>query len=640
MLQSIRDRAHGWLAWIIIGLIVIPFALWGIQSYLGNAGDVEVARIGGTDISQNEFQQAYEQQRQRMRSLLGNNSALLDDAKLKQSVIDGLVANEVIGQSIGEMGLRISNAELARRIQSMPEFQKNGQFSRANFLEQLRRLGLTPGKAEASVRDSFLKEQLTAGITSMAMVTQGELDEAIRLKNQQREVGYLIVPWKNFEKQVTVDETAIKQYFEERRSTFVNPEQVSIEYIELSASDLAKNIKADEQELHKLYEEQRANFAVEEQRRASQIVIAPEKTSDETALAAASTKADDLRKRLQAGEDFAKLAQEFSKDMATAGSGGDLGFVAKGSLDPAVELALSTLKLNEVSQPVKSPAGFHILKVTQIKPASIKSFQEVRAELEKEYQQRKGQDQFFEKSEPLTNFVYENPDTLTVAARELGLPVKTTGFFSRKGGADSITSQAKVINAAFSDEALNQGYNSEPIELGENHLVVLRVKEHKTASARTLEQERQAITERLRTNIAQSKAQAAGELIQARLNKGEDPQTIAKEYQVEWIKPVLVGREPANEKIPAAIASAAFALPKPGKAVKNSPAVGGQPLDSGDYAVIAVYAVKEGSPTAMDAAGRLALRRELQRTRAEDEYRNFVNELKAETKIVVYQDKL
>lgn len=645
MLQSIRDRAQGWLAWVIVGLIIVPFALWGMQEYIGNDSDVNIARVGGyfdgTDISQREFQQVYEQQRQRIRSLLGDNSDLLDEAKIKQTVIESLISNEVLRRSTRELGLRVSNAQLAGEIQSMQEFQDNGQFSKTVFLEQLRAAGLTPEGFEARVRDSLLTEQLNAGITSMTLVTQGELDEAIRLKNQQREIGYLILPWKNFEKQVTVDEAAVKKYYDEHRNNLVNPEQVSIEYLELSVNDLAKNIQSDEQELRKLYEEQRASFAVEERRRASQIVISPEKDGDAEALAAASVKAGELVKRLQAGEDFAKLAKEYSKDATTANAGGDLGFVTKGSLDPNVDQSLYALKPGELSQPVKSPAGFHILKLTDIKPAHTKPFEEVRADVEEDYRQTKAQEQFFEKSEPLTNFVYENPDTLTVAAKELGLQVVTTELFSRKGMAGNVTSHPKVLNAAFSDEVLGQGYNSEPIEIGENHLIVLRVKEHREASARTLEQERQAITEKLRALAAQDKARAAGVAIQKRLTQDTDPQIIATEYQAEWAKAGFVGREDTAIKT-AGIVNAAFALPKPGKntPAKKTPVVGGESLVSGDYAVIAVYAVKEGSPAALEAPARLALRRELQRSKAESEYQNFVSELKEETEIVVHQDNL
>ncbi len=641
MLQSIRDRSQGWLSWIIIGLIAVPFALWGVQEYVSDDVDINVASIGDTNITQQEFLQAYEQQRQRMRSLLGDDSSSLNEEKIKQDVIDSLVTNEVLRQSTDQLGLQISNTQLARQIQSMQEFQQNGQFSKAVFLEQLRGAGLTPEGFEGRVRDGLLTEQLNAGVTSMAVVTQHELDEAIRLKNQQREIGYLILPWENFKKDVTVTEAEVKQYYDEHRNSLVNPEQVSIEYIELSVDDLAKHIKPDEQELRKLYEEQRANFAVEEQRRASQILIKPSNDADDAALANASSKANNLLKRLRTGEDFGELAKEYSQDTATATTGGDLGFISKGALDPAIEQAIYSLKPGELSEPIESPAGFHILKLTEIKPAHTKPFEEVRTDLDKEYRQIKAQEQFFEKSEPLTNLVFENPDTLDVAAKELNLQIKTTDLFSRNGGTDNITSQDKVISAAFSDEVLSQGFNSEPVEIGENHLVVLRVKEHNKSSVRSLEQERQSITEKLRKAGAQNKAREAGKLIQKRLAEGADPEVIAKEYQTDWVKPGFVGREDSSVKNPA-IVNAAFALSKANKlaSAKSSPVFGGKSLDSGDYAVIAVYSIKEGTPTAMDASARLALRRELQRIRAESEYQNFVNELKEETEIVVYKDKL
>lgn len=639
MLQTIRDRAQGWLAWIIVGLLIIPFALWGIQEYLGNDAEVSVARVDGTDISQREFQNAYEQQRERVRAMLGADAKSLDEAKIKQGVLDGLIRNEVLRQATDTLALRVGNAQLAREIQSIPDFQKDGQFSKQQFTELLRRQGLNAERFEALVKASLLSDQLNAAVTGTAITTRHELDEAIRLKNQQREIGYFIVPWQNFKQDVKVDDAAIVRHYEQNRERFVTPEQVSIEYLELSAQDLAKGIQPDEQALRKLYEELRANFSVGEQRRVSHILFTLPPNADDKTITAAKDKAEGALKRLRAGEPFAKLAKEYSQDMATAQKGGDLGFVEPGMLDPLVEAALSAVKPGEPGELVQGSSGFHIVKVTELKPARVKTFDEVRAELEAEYRQRTAQQQFFEKAEPLANLVYENPDTLEIAARELGLKIRRSDLFSRAGDS-GISADPKVVGAAFSADVLERGYNSEPIEIGANHLVVLRVKEHKPAAPRALADVKQEIGEELRTQAAQDRARALGETLQKRLSEGADPQALAKEHALQWVKTDFIGRAD-NAVAEPAVVDVAFALGKPqGAAAKTVPVVGGKRLASGDYAVIAVFGVKDGSPAALESSARLALQRQLQRGRADSEYQGFIDKLKSQTKIVVYQDKL
>lgn len=638
MLQTIRDRAQGWLAWIIVGLLIIPFALWGIQEYLGNDVEISVARVDGTDISQREFQNAYEQQRERVRAMLGADAKSLDEAKIKQAVLDGLIRNEVLRQATDTLALRVGNEQLAREIQSIPDFQKDGQFSKQQFTELLRRQGLNAERFEALVRASLLSDQLNAAVTGTAITTRHELDEAIRLKNQQREIGYFIVPWQNFKQDVKVDDAAITRHYEQNRERFVTPEQASIEYLELSAQDLAKGIQPDEQALRKLYEELRANFSVGEQRRVSHILFTLPPNADDKTITAAKDKAEGALKRLRAGEPFAKLAKEYSQDTATAQKGGDLGFVEPGMLDPMVESALSAVKPGEPGELVQGTSGFHIVKVTEVKPARVKTFDEVRAELEAEYRQRTAQQQFFEKAEPLANLVYENPDTLEIAARELGLKVQRSELFSRAGGS-GISADPKVVGAAFSADVLERGYNSEPIEIGANHLVVLRVKEHKPVAPRALADVKQEIGEKLRTQAAQDRARALGETLQKRLSVGADPQALAKEHALQWVKTDFIGRTDSAVAEPAVV-DVAFALGRPQGAAKTVPVVGGKRLASGDYAVIAVFGVKDGSPAALESSARLALQRQLQRGRADSEYQGFVDKLKSQTKIVVYQDKL
>lgn len=638
MLQNIRDKTQTWIIWVIMALIIIPFALWGIGDYMQPDSDINVAKVDDSEITLNQFQQAYEQQQQRLRSMLGSDFKAPEEEKMKQDVLDRLIRSAVLQESAAELGLRVSDQQLSKQILSMAEFQDNGQFSKKRYEEVLRSQGLATQGLEKSLRQALVTEQLQAGITSTAIVTAHEVDNAIRLKKQQREIGYLVLPKEQFKKEVTISERAVKEHYEANRESLISPEQVSLEYIELAAADIAKSAVPDEKELRKLYEEQKATFLVPGQRRASQIVITPDPKTGLAGIATAIAEGKRLAKTSRGKGDFAKLAEQYSDDADTAKQGGDMGYFTQGAKDPALEQALSELQIGEVSEPIKGPKGFHVLKLTGINPERTKQFDEVRAELEKQAVQEIAKKQFFDKTEPLANLAYEHPDTLTIAAKELGLKIKTTKLFSRKGGA-GIAARPEIIKAAFSDEVLEQGYNSEPLEIGENQIVVVRVKEHKPATPLTFAAARADIAQQLRLDAARNKAEAVGETMQKRLQNGENPEAIAKEYGVEWVKTGLIGRE--DSKASSEILAIAFELAKPEKtSAPSRPTVGGKLIDSGDYVIVAVNEVRDGEPEGLESAERLALKRELQRTKSDTEYDHFADGLKEKSDIVVYRDKL
>lgn len=638
MLRSIRENAQGWIAWVAIGLIIIPFALWGIGDYFGVGGEANVARVDDTTITLQEFQQAYEDQRNRLRSMLGSDFASLDDETIRQDVLDSLIRQSVLQQSADDIGLRVSNEQLARQIQSMPIFQTNGQFSKETFEQVLRSQGIPAELFEAQMRQSLLTEQLNAAITSTAIVTKPELEKAIQLEKQRRDIGYLVLPWTQFKDDVTVDDAELEDYYEAHRQDFALPEQVSIEYLELSVDELASGLEVDEQELRQLYDDQTASFTTEEQRRASQILIdLSQIDSSLVAMTTGLSKARSLLRLLNQGADFGELAKVNSDDAETAEQGGDLGFFGKGDLDPAIEQALFALETpGLVDSAIQSPDGLHVLKLTEIKSAETRLFEEVRVELEEQYRQRQAEQIFFEKAEALANLAYEHPDTLTIAAEELGLQVKTSDFFGRNGG-EGITAEPEIIEAAFSEDVLEQGYNSEAIELGDRHLVALRVSEHEESRVRALDEAREAVAEQLHAEKAQGKAKQVGQGIVTRLRQGEDTETIAKEFQVEWVNPGPVAREDIAD-VNSSILEAAFRLERPDADV-DGPIVSGESLDSGDYAVIAVSAVQDGNLQAMEAQERLALKRQLRRSKSQETYESFVNGLRNQTEIAVFQEE-
>ncbi len=415
MLQALRERSKAWVARVIILLLIIPFALWGIQEYANPNAAVSVASVNGTGIDQREFQRAYEQERQRLRSLLGKayDQQYADEAQVKHAVVERMVEEVLIGQAATAAGLRINDAKLAEQLHAMPELLDNGIFSKGIYEQRLRAIGLTPAEFENRLRQALLSDQLNSGVTLSAVVAQRELERMIRLREQQREIGYMVLPLAQFVEEQDPGEAAISAYYLGHSEQFTVPEQVSIEYVDLAVTNLALNIVPTDADLREFYDEHAANYAVQERRRVSQIVIAPDQ-GDTVAIDAAKAKAESLLQRLRKGEAFAALAVEFSQDAASAQQGGDLGFVARGVLPKAVEDALFALQPGAVSEPVQAAGGFHVLNLLEVQPASNKSFEAVRDQIVQDYQRGKAEQQYFEKPETLANLVFEHADTLAV----------------------------------------------------------------------------------------------------------------------------------------------------------------------------------------------------------------------------------
>ncbi len=635
MLQSIRNHVRSWAAGLIIGLIILSFALWGIQDYAGGAAAATVAKVNGKDIKFDDFQRAYQNERERLRQALGGNFDTLfqDETRLKQQLLERVIREQLAQQAARDMGLRVTDAELAKTIQALPEFLDNGRFSKARYEQILRGAGLTAQGFETLQRDDLLFAQLYAGVRGTAFVGAHQFDAAVRLQYQQREVSYLVIPAARFKDTVQVDDQAVQDYYAGQRERYTTQEQVSIEYVELAGAEIAAGIKPDEEALRKQYEEQKAQGAYDspEQHRARHILIGVEANAGEAAQAAAKAKAADILQRLKRGADFARLAAEVSQDPISAKQGGDLGWFGRGVMDKAFEEAVFALAPGQLSEPVQSALGWHVIKVEESRLAHSKGFEEVRAGLEQAQREHEAEKQFFEQYETLKNLVFENPDTLNVASQELELPLKTSALFGRNGG-EGVAQQPKVVAAVFSDEVMGRGYNSELIEIGANHVLALRIKEHKTAAQRPLDEVRAEISEHLRFEAMRQRARQLGEELQKRLAQGEDAEALAKQQGFAWVRAGMIGR--VDAKLPAPVLRAAFTLPK------TQPAIGGARMDHGDYALVWMTNVREGDAAALDAAERLALAHELRRGAAESVYTDFVSALHGRADITRYPDRL
>jgi peptidyl-prolyl cis-trans isomerase D len=600
MLQTIRERAQGWFAWVIVILISIPFALWGIQSYLGVGAEPVVATVNGSEITERQLDDNYRRFRVQLRGRLGAayRPELFDEKTMRAQVLEQMVRDNLLMQASRDLGLRASDQELRGAILTNPAFQSNGSFDNATYERMLQLQGMSPVVYEESLRQRIVDTQLSRAIVATEILSDNELEEAIRLDRQQRRLSYVRVPKSGFLSDEPVSDAKVSAYYDSNSSQFQTPERIRVQYLVLDVESIATGETPSEEKLHELYEAEKDRFTQPERRRVRHILLTLDPAADKAAEDAAKASILKIRERIESGEDFATLAKELSQDPGSAGQGGDLGFIEKGLMDPAFDQAVFSLPEGEVSEAVRSQFGYHLIEVTEIEPAVTKPFEEVKDELVSDLKKRGNEGLYFEQAERLANLSFESPDSLEPAAEALGLKLQTSDWIDRSGG-EGILGNPKVIAAAFSDEVLEEGNNSDLIEPERDQLqaVVLRVLEHEEANEKPLDDVRDEIVTILREKRAADAAAAkAAELVDA-LRTGEDLTAAAGNYQVEDLG--LVTRDKAE--VPAEIRDFAFKLARP---AQGGASYGSLSLADGDAATVVLSEVVDGSLEGMDEVAR------------------------------------
>ncbi|WP_455204134.1 SurA N-terminal domain-containing protein [Kaarinaea lacus] len=635
MLSIIRERMQGWIAGAIVVLLIIPFALWGVNEYFGTGGPLVVATVNGEDISQRDYQQTYFFQRNRMREMLGAQyDPSIFDEQIKKQAIDELVNKEILFQNAKEIGYRVAASSVVQTIQSFEAFQDNGQFSNELYARQLQAQGESPAAFEQRIQKAILTQQLQSGIANSALTTTKEIERIWRLQEQKRDIDHLLLEVEKYKQDADASDEAVEKYYQEHKHQFMTAEKVSIEYVELKGADLGKDFTPTEEELAQFFEERQNQFKVPEERRTRHILISVSEDADEATINKAKEKAMEIRQKLADGGDFEKLAEEYSDDPGSSKLGGDIGFFGRDSLDPAYERAMFALQPGEISDPVLSAFGFHIIRLEEIRSEKSKSFDEVKGDLVAEYQQNKADRKFFEASDKLTTLAYEVPTTLTDAAGAVGLELQSTDLFTRSGGV-GIAANPKVTAAAFSNEVLVEGYNSQPIEIGENHIVVLRVKDHQEKGQRSLEDAKEDIKKRIIDERARERVKQKGEEIISRLRNGESAEDVANELQLEWVKSGELKR--SDRKVDSAIVKQAFKTSRP---QDGQVSYDGIDLSNGNYAIIAVNKVIDGDVSNIPDAQKLNLKRTITGLKGESDYTNLLTSVKENARVVVQDDNI
>ncbi|WP_428603256.1 SurA N-terminal domain-containing protein [Sedimenticola sp.] len=632
MLQSIRERAQGVIAWFIVILISVPFALFGINSYLGGGSEPVAATVNGQEITQREFEEGYRDFRTNLRQRLGDNyrPELIDEAKLRQEVLQLMIRNNLLMQKSEEMGLQVGDDLVRQVIGSLPGFQVDGRFNQDAYESGVRVQGLTPAGFEQQIRRGLISSQLSKAVTGSEFATQSELNRLVALRLQRRDFEYLTLPAANFLSGVEVSDDEVATYYAAHQNDFMAPERVKIRYLDLDVAGIAKTLTADDEALRAYYNENQSHYKSTEQRRASHILIPVEEGSDDAAVAKAKAEAEAILKRVRGGEDFAAVAKAESKDPGSVEEGGDLGFFETGVMEPAFDAVVFKLQPGEISDLVRTPFGFHIIRLTKILG---KSFEDVRNEVQKDYLKAEAERIFYEYAERLGNIAYEEPDSLQPAADALGIEPKESDWFSRDGG-QGVLGAPKVIAAAFSEDVLVSGHNSEAIELTPEHILVLRVVDHEEASIRSLDQVKQAIQDKLRVESAIKKAKQEGSELVSKLTKGATLAEIATEKGVKVEARKVISRD--AQDVPADLVKQLFLMARP---EGDAPVYGQLAMVSGDLALIALHTVTDGTlADANELGGDAALKNALIQSRGKSYFQHLQGNLRTTADVVIEKE--
>lgn len=636
VIQAFRDNIPKWLTGIILVMIIGPFALWGINSYFTASADTSVASVNGTEITPEIFNQAYQQQYQRMEQMFGASFKpdMIDEKQLREEVLQRLIDESLINQEIASRHYAIGNAQLVAAVQQIPAFQIDGKFSAQVYSSALQSIGLTPTTFEQQERQGLAAQQLQTGIQDSAFITAPELQQDVAIRDQQRQLAYLTLPAKNYLKLARVSDADVAAYYKAHANQFMTQEKVTLSYVELDQAQLANGIKPTEADLQAEYQQKIATFKQQETRKAQHILIAVS-GKDPKADAAAKAKAEDILKQLKAGADFAKLAEKYSDDPGSAKNGGDLGWISRGMMVKPFEDALFDMKkIGEITGPVRTQYGYHIIKLDGIRAGETKPFSEVRAQLAANYAKKKAEDEYYALGDQLANLAYEHPDSLDTVSKQLNLPIQTVADVTHDSGT-GIAANPAVRKAAFSTGVLDQGLNSEPVQLGPNHVVVIRVKGHTPSEQKPLADVKSAIVTLLQQQQAeQLAAKVAGEIVAA-LKAGQSPAAVAKKYAAKLAPPRYVGRHDAS--VPGPLLSAAFAANAPSG---NKPVIEAVALDGGDQAAFILSDVKPGDLGSMSKQQAQMTRRDLMRMNSQAEFAAYVANLRQHAKVKINRENM
>lgn len=630
MLDKLREGAQGKVAKVILGLIILSFALAGVGSYLNGPARTAPATVNGNDISAPALENAYRNERARMESQMGeafNQLAANPDymKQFRRGVLDRLIDQALIDDKARSLGLRVSDEQIKQAIVAMPEFAENGKFSNDRYLQLIRRAGMTPEMFRDSLRQDMVRQQLMGAVLGSEFALKGEAEQLDRLYNQTRDLRLIRLAASAYVDGIEVSDAEVEQFYKANSARFMNDETVKVDYLLLDAANLGKNIKVTEQDAQDYYDQHQDLFQRPERRQVAHILIPFGK--DEKA---AEQKAEAVLAKAKAGDDFAALAKADSSDTFSAKKGGELDWFEKGVMDPAFEKAAFALaKAGDLSAVVKSPFGFHIIKLLGVEPAKTKPFVDVMSDTIARLQSEKAKEQFFAEQQKMADSSFENPDSLDLTAEAMGLQVQSTGYFSQ-ADAPAPLNDPKVLSVAFSEQLRDDNTNSDVIELADGKALVLHIMGHQPKAAKPLAEVKEQVITVIKHDKASEVARGKAQGLLDKLKAGENVQADLSALGLKVDTHTGVSR--FAQEMDQNLVTQAFRMPHP---TDGKPSVELVTEANGDRVVVAldkVNVIKEPSQMVSLLQGQLG------QGKAQADYKSLIDELRKAAKIEYFTD--
>ena len=535
MLDKIRNNTQSKFAKIVLGIIIIPFALFGIDSYLSSIGDdVYAAKVNGESITIQSYQNALNRVKDQF---LNQNTppdpAIFETAEFRKSVLDGMIASKLVAQETSRANFVISDSQLSQYILGMPGFQRNGKFDQEAYDNLAMRQNLTPKKLDELIRKDLAKQQVKDSLNKYVFVTKEKIQKLVDLAYQKRDISMLELRLDDYFKKVKVTDEEIQKYYEENPNNFIMPDQVKVNFLLYSVAEILPTVEISDEEVKQYFQDNKAQFEASQQRRAKHILFLTDSDMTDEQVDEIKQLAESVReKAIKNPKNFDDLAKEFSKDTESAKNGGDLGFFSRGMMVKEFDEVVFDMKVGDVSPLVKTQFGFHIINLTDIKGEEV-TFESVKAQIKGEILYSKAQQIYAEGAEEFSNLIYEKSDSLQPAADRFNLSIQESQWLTLDTATKFFNNEA-FAQAVFDPEAIETKRNINAIEVSPNNLISAQVVDFKPSAPRTLDDAKEEIREYLTRVNAQKLMVSEGEEMIEGLK--------AKSEKVEWIDELVIDK--------------------------------------------------------------------------------------------------
>ncbi|WP_417879177.1 peptidylprolyl isomerase [Vibrio sp.] len=611
MMDRLREGVNGIAVKIILVLIILSFVFAGVGSYLVGGGSTTAAKVGNTTIDRGAFEQAYQNERNRMQSQMGDYfSTLMGDQQyvqtFRKSVLDRMINDVLLEQYAQSLGLRVSDDQVSQLILTMPEFQSNGKFDQDIYAATLRRAGFSADSFAEYLRKDLLKNQVISAVQNSEFTLDNEVEQQSKLLTQTRDIQTITLNVSDFANKAQVTDEELQSYYKMHSDNFERPEQMKVAYVELSAEQLKKSIQVTDEDAQAYYQEHLNKYSTKEQRKVRHILIKDDQV-----------KADEILAKLKAGEDFATVAKENSEDVGSAKQGGDLGWIEKGVMDPAFEeAAFSLAEKGDISDVVKSDFGYHIIQLEDEHPPEAKPYSEVATEIKSELLDEKAVDQFYKLQTELESVAFESPDSLDESAKVVGQKIQTTDFISQ-ADAPEVLKVPAVAQALESADVKKEGMNSDVLEIAPEHVIVVRVNEVRDETLLPFEEVKDQVSAHLLATKGEQNALDLASKVVTSLQKGDE--SVLTDNQLSFADEQNIDRR-------SPLAQDVFALPHP----EDGSATYGQTKDDqGNVVIIKLNKVT----TSSDAQFEQQIGSQLLRMNNQQDLEMILNSLRQSTSV-------